>query len=209
MAKQVYWVSREKKERNKEYERERERKRKESRKWEENNEGKKIEEKKKESIEIMELHEKDLQDIRDTIKALMQGELKTLREGVLEFRDSKEITEESRHESAGGQEQRYKGFQKWNGQIRGDSKEESEENRHESPGRQDQRYDKNVEMTQQTGRKDDSAIVQQLETKMLNQREGEWPGDKGNDLQGRHKVFNQDYASSNEYFLRNKLVNKT
>ena len=33
-------------------------------------------------------------------------------------------------------------------------------------------------------------------------------GGKGNDLQGRHRVFNKAYASRNEYFLRNKLVNK-
>ena len=102
-----------------------------------------------------------------------------------------------------------KGIQKWNGQIGGDSKEESEENRQEEPGRQDQRYGKNVEMTQQAGRKDDSAVVLQVETKVLNQREGEWPGGKGNDLQGRHRVFNKAYASRNEYFLRNKLVNTT
>ena len=87
--------------------------------------------------------------------------------------------------------------------------EKSEESRHESAGGQDQRYDMNVEMTQQIVRKTDIAVDQHVVTKVLNQGRGEYAGDKGNDLQCRHKVFNKDYTSSNEYFLRTKLVNKT
>ena len=94
------------------------------------------------------------------------------------------------------------------GSLVGDSKEESEEYRQESPGRQDQRIEKNEEWTQQSGRNDDLAVVQKLETIVQNQRVGEWPGGKGNDLQGRHRVFNKTGASRNDYFLRNKLVNK-
>ena len=160
-----------------------------SRKREENNEGKKIDEK-IESIEFKEQLEKDLKDIEIEIKTVMQGEMKTLMEGVIEFRESMD-----------------KGFQKWNRQL--DSKEKIEESRHESAGRQDQRYDKNVEMTQQIVRKDDIAVDQHVVSKVLNQRKGECAGGKGNDIQGRHRVFNKVYASRYEYFFRNKLVNKT
>ena len=160
------------------------RKRKESRKREENKEEKRTNEKKKELIETKEQLEKYISDKGNEIKSIMQ----------------KVITEFN--ESMG------KGFQKAIGQRRGDNKEESEENRQESPGRQEQRNDKNEELTQQSVRNDDLAVVQKLETIVLNQGVGELPGGKGNDLQGRHRVFNKTHASRNEYFLRNKLVNK-
>ena len=54
-------------------------------------------------------------------------------------------------------------------------------------------------MTQQIVRNADKAVDQHVVTKVLKQR-GDCAGDKGNDLQCRHKVFNQGYASSNEYF---------
>ena len=182
------------------YEVENARKRKESRKREENNEGKKIDEKKKESIETKELQEKDIKDIGDEIKTVMQGELKTLMEG--ELKTLMEGVSEVR-------ESMDKGCQKWNSQIRRDNKEKFEESRHELAGGQDQRYDKNVEMTQQIVRKADIAVNQHVVTRVLNQRKGECAGDKGNYLQGRHRVFNKVYTSRNEYFFRNKLVNKT
>ena len=160
------------------------RKRKESRKREENKEEKRINEKKDELIETKEQLEKNILDNGYEIVSIIQ-------KGITEFTERMD-----------------KAVQKGIDQIRGDSKEESEDNRHELPGRQDQRNDKNVELTQQPLRNDDLAVVQKLETIVMNQRVGEWPEGKGNDLQGRHRGYNKTFASRNEYFLRNKLANK-
>ena len=65
-----------------------------------------------------------------------------------------------------------------------------------------------MEVTQLAVRNDDLAGEQKLKTRVLNQRVGEWTGNKGNDLQGRHKVYNKTFASNSEDFWRYKLTNK-
>ena len=112
-----------------------------------------------------------------------------------------------------------KRFQEWNSQVGGDrklvekeggeSKGKSEERSQETAGGQEQRTGKNVAMTQQRVRNADKAVNQRVVIRVQNQRRGDCAWEKGNDFQCRPKVFNQVYANSNEYFLRNRLVNKT
>ena len=106
-----------------------------------------------------------------------------------EFVDQTEFQQKDRRN-----ERRDKISQKVSDHKIGDSKEEEEEKRYEAQGRQDQRTLKNAEVRQHTVRNDDLTAEQKVNAIVMNQRLGEWPGCKGNDLQGRHRKINKTFS---------------